>query len=338
MIKVCLDISQIAHNGGVATYTKHLADELSKIKDIELIPLYYSLRKPYTGPLKQVKTVNLPPTLAEILFNRFRKPHLESLLGQDIDVFHSSDWVQPKTYAKKVTTYHDVVPLKYPQWSHPKIVAVHKRRLALVEQEIDQVIVVSEATKEDLVSCSKIDPQKIKVIYEAADESYKPLDEKLVEAFREKYKLPKHFLLAIGGIGARRNLEVIKEAADSLPLVITGQTITRLSDEEMPLLYNAADALVYASLYEGFGLPILEAMQCGTPVVTSNRSSMIEIAGDAAVLVYPTNAGAVRKGIKEALSQKSDLSRKGLNRAKQFSWEKTAEQTAQIYHHLYVEN
>ncbi len=129
-IKVGFDISQIAHQGGVATYTQNLAEELSQLPDFEMIYFYFSLRKPYSGVLKNVKTYPLPPVLAEPMFNKLRVP-IEKFVGF-VDIFHSSDWIQPKTSGKKVTTYHDVVPLKYPQWSHPKIVAVHKRRLELV--------------------------------------------------------------------------------------------------------------------------------------------------------------------------------------------------------------
>lgn len=333
-IKVCLDVSQTAHMGGVAVYTNQLAEELAKIDDIDLIPLYYSLRKPYNGSLKNVKSIKIPPSVGEFLFNRLRLPTVEDLVGA-VNIFHSSDWTQPKTKAKKVTTYHDVIPLKHPQWSKPSIVAVHKRRLRIVEKEIDIVIAVSESTKKDLLECSSIPEDKIKVVYEAANKSFKPYSKEEVELFRKKHNLPDNFLLAIGGIGGRRNLEKIKKAATGHQLIITGENLIGITFEEMPLLYNAADALVYCSLYEGFGLPILEAMQSGTPVVTSNRSSMKEIAGDAAVLVDPEDNDSIRDGVKKALGNTGDYRQKGLLRAKEFNWEKCAEQTAVIYRELH---
>src|SRR5687767_2791096 len=130
MLRVGFDISQIAHPGGVANYTQNLAKRLAQKKELEIVFFYSSLRKPYQGKLKNVKSYRLPPTLFEVLFNKIRNTNIEKFIGA-IDVFHSSDWVQPPAKAKKVTTYHDLVPIKYPQWSHPKIVAVNRKRLKL---------------------------------------------------------------------------------------------------------------------------------------------------------------------------------------------------------------
>ena len=176
-LKVGMDISQLAHRGGVATYVNNLTAQLSKIDDLEMAYFYSSLRKSYHGPLKNVKKYRLPPTLFEMLFNRWRNVSIEKFLGP-LDIFHSSDWIQPPSKAKKVTTYHDVVAIKYPQWSHPKIVAVHKRRLKLVEKEIDMVIAVSESTKKDLLEISSIPKEKITVIYEGVSDNMKPASEK----------------------------------------------------------------------------------------------------------------------------------------------------------------
>src|SRR5476651_14975 len=106
-MRVGFDISQMAHNGGVATYTEKLTAELSKLSDLEMVYFYSSLRKPYHGSLKNIKSYRMPPSLFEILFNNWRNIPIESFIGK-IDIFHSSDWTQPKTYAKKVTTFHDV--------------------------------------------------------------------------------------------------------------------------------------------------------------------------------------------------------------------------------------
>lgn len=332
-MKVGFDISQTAHFGGVKTYTDNLAAFLAKEKDPEMVYFYTSLRKPYCGPLKNVKAFPFPPTIAEVVFNKLRFLPIETLIGK-VDVFHSSDWIQPPTKAKKVTTYHDVVPLKYPQWSHSKIVEVHKRRLGLVEKEIDMVIAVSESTKKDLLEISSIPEEKIIVIYEAAGEQFKPQDEVKVEEFRKKMNLPDKFVLAIGGVGERRNLARIKEAAKNYNLVVTGQNIPWIKEEELPLLYGAARVLLYPSLYEGFGLPILEAFGCGLPVITANISSMPEIGGDAAIYVSPEDTADIEKKlvlVMEDNKLRNDLIKKGLERAKNFSWEKCAEETLEVY-------
>ncbi|MDO8619125.1 MAG: glycosyltransferase family 1 protein [Candidatus Daviesbacteria bacterium] len=335
-IRVGFDISQVAYNGGVATYTKDLTTELSKIRDLEMVYFYSSLRKTYQGKLKNVKNYRLPPTLFEVLFNKIRNVPIEKFLGS-MDIYHSSDWVQPPTKAKKVTTYHDVVPLKYPQWSHPKIVAVHKKRLELVKKEIDIVIAVSKTTKKDLMEISGIPEEKIVVIYEAAGDEFKPQSKNDILNFKKKYKLPDDFVLGIGGVGERRNLERVKRACQDVSLVITGQTIPVLTTEEMPLLYASASILLYPSLYEGFGLPILEAQACGTPVITSNISSMPEVAGDSAILVDPTSQENIKRQVKVLMEDeklREDIINKGFKNVKRFSWKKAAEQTAEVYRNL----
>ena len=332
-MRVGMDISQIAHKGGVATYTTNLSQELSKVRDLEMVYFYSSLRKPYHGELKNVKKFRLPPSLFEMLFNKWRNINIEHFLGP-LDIFHSSDWIQPPSKAKKITTYHDVVPLKYPQWSHPKIVSVHKDRLKIVEREIDCVIAVSESTKKDLIELTNIPEEKIEVVYEAAGENFKVESETKVEEFRKKYKLPQSFVLAIGGIGERRNLKRVKEACQGYDLMISGIDTPMLSDEEMPLLYCAASILLYPSLYEGFGLPILEAMSCGIPVITSDVSSMPEVGGDAAVYVDPHNVEDIKKKLKNVMEDeelRKELIDKGFTQAKKFSWEKTAKETADVY-------
>jgi len=336
MLRVGMDISQLAHLGGVNVYTKNLTDQLAKFDDLEMAYFYSSLRKPYHGGLKGVKKYKLPPTLFEMLFNRWRNVGIEKFIGP-IDVFHSSDWTQPPSKAKKVTTYHDLVPIKYPEWSYPKIVSVHRRRLQIVQREIDLVIAVSESTKKDLMEVSSIPEEKIKVIYEALTGDFKPQSEKNMNKFKKKYNLPENYVLAIGGIGERRNLARIKQACKDYHLVIAGQTIPWLSIEELELLYGSASVLVYCSLYEGFGLPIVDSFACGVPVVTSNVSAMPEIGGDAALYVNPRDVLDIRNKLKEVMEDKDlreDLIKKGLTQVKKFSWEKTAQQTVEVYKEL----
>lgn len=335
-MKVGFDISQIIHPGGVANYTKNLSLNLQNKENLEMVFFFSALRKSYHGHLKNVRKFRLPPGLFEVLFNRIRNVGIEKFIGP-VDIFHSSDWVQPPTKAKKVTTYHDAIALKFPQWSHPKIVAVNKRRIKIVEREIDKVIAVSNSTKKDLLELSRLKSNQIEVIYEGVPEDFKPKTDKEQNEFRKKYRLPERFVLAIGGVGERKNLKRIKKACKDFNLVTTFEDLPILEDEELPLLYSSAQCLVYTTLYEGFGLPILEAMACGIPVITSNVSSMPEVAGRAAVLVNPENVNEINKAIKEVLKDKEmrkELIAKGLNRAKEFTWEKAANQTANLYKSL----
>ncbi|MDO8573338.1 MAG: glycosyltransferase family 1 protein [Candidatus Daviesbacteria bacterium] len=335
MIKVGFDISQVAHSGGVRTYTQNLTSELSKLSNLDMVYFYSSLRKSYTGDLKNVKSFRFPPLLFEPMFNSWRVS-IENFIGS-VDVFHSSDWTEPKSKAKKVTTYHDVVPIKYPQWSHPKIITVHKRRLKLVEQEINMVIAVSEATKKDLLEVSNIPEDKITVIYEGPTADFKPQSKETIKKFKEKYNLPEKFVLAMGGVGERKNLGRVKEACRDYNLVISGQTLPWLSIKELELLYSSADVLLYPSLYEGFGLPILDAFASGTPVVTSNISSMPEVGSDGALYVNPESTEDIKEKLKSVLNDKDlkqDLIKKGFERVRQFSWEKCARETAKVYEGL----
>ena len=333
--RIGFDISQLAHQGGVATYTQKLAEGLQKEKDFEVVFFYSSLRKQYKGPLKGVKKFKLPPSLFEILFNKLRNISIEKFLGP-LDLYHSSDWVQPPTKAKRVTTYHDLVPILYPSWSTPKIVEVHKRRLKLVEKEIDLVIAVSEATKKDLLKVSKIPAEKIVVIYEGVGENFKVQNAKDIAAFRKKYQLPTDFVLAMGGIGERKNLKRLKVACQDLPLIVTHEDITVL-DEELPLLYASARLLAYPSLYEGFRLPVLEAQACGLPVVTSDISSLPEVGGSAAAYVDPTSIKDMAKTIRKVCYDQSirkEMIRDGIQNSKQFTWKKTIDQTIEVYKRL----
>lgn len=339
MIKVGLDISQLAHKGGVNTYTDCLSKELVKQKDLEMIFFYSSLRKPYKGVLPNVKNFKLPPTLFELVFNRIRLMPIENLIGS-IDVFHSSDWIQPPTKAKKVTTYHDLIPLKFPEWSHPKIVEVHKKRLELVEKEIDMVIAVSKTTKKDLLEISKIPESKIKVIYEGVDKKFTKATPEQIKEFKKKYNLPEKFVLGIGGVGERRNLKRAREAANNYIFLVTGEDLPFIPNEEMPILYSAARCLLYPSLYEGFGLPILEAMACHTPVITSNLEAMAEIAGkngDGALLIDPQDIKQIAESLKLIMEDDQiwdDIGSKGVIHAGKFRWDNTAAETIAVYQEL----
>ncbi len=335
-MKVGFDISQTAQGGGVGVYTEELSSELSKLSNLDLVFFYSLLRKGYQGSLPNVKRYLLPPSLLEFIFNRVRFLSIENFIG-DIDIYHSSDWTQPKTKAKKVTTYHDLVPIKFPQWSHPEIVDVQKRRLKIVEQEIDVVIAVSESTKKDLLDVSSISEKKIVVVYEGVSNNFKPQEEKDKLEFKKKYSLPEEFILAIKGIGERKNLERVVSASRDFNLVILGVDIPALQREELPLLYSCAKLLLYPSLYEGFGLPIIEAFACGLPVITSNISSMPEIAGNGALFVDPQDAQDIENKIKILMKDKTlrnDLIKKGIAQARKFTWEKCAEETYKVYQSL----
>ncbi|MBU0572173.1 glycosyltransferase family 4 protein [Patescibacteria group bacterium] len=354
-MKIGIDISQIVYGTGVSTYTRNLIKALLSLdKDSDYVVFGGSLRRRneleafLTGLKGNVsgKVYPFPPTMADILWNRLHVLRIEKLVG-DLDVFHSSDWTQPPSNAFKVTTIHDLVPLRFPQYSHPRIVSAHKARLKHIKREIDVVIVPSDASKEDLM-VNGVSEDRIRVIPEAADPIYKPAEKKEIEKLKRSHRIKEGYILAVG-VGPRKNTERIIEAYEkvragrNLKLIILGHPYKRIEQKsgviftgqvdisKMPTYYSGAEALVYPTIYEGFGLPVLEAFSCKTPVVTSNTSSLPEVAGDAAEIVDPFDVNSITEGIKNALNRKKGLISKGLERSKDFSWEKTAEMTLEVY-------
>ncbi|MEK9147235.1 MAG: glycosyltransferase family 1 protein [Patescibacteria group bacterium] len=366
-MKIAIDVSQIVYGTGVSNYTASLVESLLKIDHKnEYIMFASAFRqrrklKEFQEKLKdhnniQFKILPYPPTVIEIAFNRFRYPPIEKIIGE-VDVFHSSDWTQPKAIgAKMVTTVHDMVVFLFEKSIHPKIVATQKRRLALVKNEADTIICDSETTKDDLVKFLGVDEGKARVIYLAASEEFKPQDEDKTKEVLEKYKIKKPYILSVATQEPRKNIQKLLDVFEKivaerpqLHLVLTGkygwgpgfhsaQNVVWtgfVSQEDLVALYSGCRLFAYPSLYEGFGLPILEAMACGAPVVTSNNSSMAEIAKDAAILVDPRSDGQVKKAVDFVLGLNLEnyqrIVRASLDRARRYSWTKTARETLKVY-------
>jgi glycosyltransferase involved in cell wall biosynthesis len=355
-MRIAIDISSVVYGTGVSWYTRNLVKSvLRQDKDDEFILFGGSLRR--IGELNKIakslseRTVKkfypLPPTVLDLLWNNLHTLPIERLIGE-VDVFHSSDWVQPPTKAFKVTTIHDLVTLRYPEISHPKIVSAHKRRLQWVKKEVDRIIAVSEFTKKEIVELLDIPQDIIVVIPEAADSSFVPTGKSQVDSICKKHGITAPYLLVVG-TDPRKNLpriieayKIVKQELDNLELVVIGKPWNNLLTtqarflghvprEDMPALYTGARVLVYTSIYEGFGLPILEAMSSDCPVVTSNISSMPEVASDAAFFVDPNNSRDIALGIKGVLANRMQWIKRGRERVKKYSWIKTAEKTIQIY-------
>jgi len=357
-MKIAIDISQSVYGTGVSIYTRFLFQKLLEIDQKNQYLLFGgSLRKLST--LKEVskeiygsslncksKFFPISPTIANVLFNKIHYLPIESMIGR-VDVFHSSDWTQPKTRAYKVTTIHDLAPIFMPQITPRNIVDVHKLRLKRVFKEVDMIIVPSIFTKNELLRLGFPD-QKIKVIYEAPGEIFKPKHADEVRKIKKRYRINGNYVLSVG-VGKRKNTQGIMKgyelakAGKDLSLIIAGDPennleikrgirfVGMLKDEELAVLYSGAEALVYPSFYEGFGIPILQAFSCNCPVVTSNLSSMPEVSGGAAILVDPNDASSIAEGIKKALSAPKTYISKGQNRVKDFSWDKAAEETLNVY-------
>ena len=377
-MKIGIDISQVAYEGtGVATYTRSLVENivrLGKSDDFVLFASSFRGRQPVAEFVKSLPAKNikkkfsyLPPKLLEFLWNGIHVLSVESLTGS-LDVFHSSDWLEPPTRsAKRVTTIHDLAVYKYPESFSPKgghdIVKNQKRKLFFVKQYSHRIIAVSENTKKDIMEILGVSDKKIVVIHEAADPLFFPREKEEREKIREKYGIKGEFLFCAGTREPRKNLArliaafaELSRAYPELDLVIAGKygwgddlgadhklqntrvkVLGFVPKEDLACLYSSARAFIYPSLYEGFGLPILEAMACGCPVVTSNLGSMKEIAAGSSVLIDPGSVGSIADGISKVLRSdklREELRIKGLKRVGDFSWEKTALQTLEVYRSL----
>ena len=354
-MKIAVDVSPIIYETGVSVYTYELVKNLLLYdSQNEYVLFGGSLRglgelRAKASELKgnfDTRFVMFPPSVAQVVWNQLHILPVESFIGK-VDVFHASDWTQPPTKAFKVTTVHDLTPIKYPRLSHPRIVAAHSKRFMWIKKEVDAVIVPSMATKKDLLDLD-FKEEKIYVIPEAPNPLVKLAKAEQVMELKKRYRISGKYLLAVG-VTPRKNIDRVISAfekiraGEDLKLVVIGEAKMKIEQtrgvifaghvpfHDLSPFYTGAEALVYPSLYEGFGLPILEAFACGTPVVTSNTSSMREIAQDAAVLVDPYKVESISEGIIKALLQKKDLSKKGMIHVKHFTWEKTARMTLEVY-------
>lgn len=291
------------------------------------------------------------------------------LVLEQIDIFHGLDQAGIPFFFKKgkyVVTFHDVIALVLPETFPLKYRLVFQVGFSAIRRQADMVIVPSESAREDVVRYLKVDQGRIVIIPYGCEERFRPVgDPERFEAVRRKYGLPERYVLFVGVLQPRKNvatllrafsLLVVEKLGQDLKLVVAGESgwgLTEISkmvgslglqdhvvfagsieDEDLPDLYRGAHLFVYPSLYEGFGLPILEAMACGIPVITSNISSMPEVAGDAAVLVDPRDPEGLASAMASVLTDEAlreKLRQKGIARARGFSWDAVARKTLEVY-------
>ncbi|HPT65942.1 MAG TPA: glycosyltransferase family 1 protein [Candidatus Woesebacteria bacterium] len=374
-----IDISSIPYKTGVSSYTLNLVRNLLKIDKVNTYKLFYSsMRLPLPEEIIELKKnhsnlkiyqFKLPPTLLQILWNQLRLFPIELFIGK-CHLFHTSDWTQPPTIkAKTIATVHDLTPFLYPQWHQKKVIVAHKNKMRLAVKKCSKLISVSQNTKNDLLKIfSQINPQKIEIIYEAAEEKYgkfiklsKDAQQKKREAIKKQYDLDR-FILAQGTREPRKNLKRLIDAFIAfkeknpnchVDLAIAGkygwgQDVDGVKDpsvkilgfipeKDMVALHASALCLAYPSLYEGFGLPLVKSLKVGTPIITSNISSMPEVGGKAALYIDPTSTEDITKAITKIIKSsavRNKLTSAGLIQAQKFDWLKTAEETLQVYQSL----
>ena len=352
-MKVAIDLSQILYGTGVSHYRENLVKNLLKIDtQNEYLLFGGSLRRYKELGIRiqelgkaENKIFPIPPTLANIIWNKLHILPIEKLIGK-VDLIHTSDWAEPPSSLPKVTTIHDLTPLKFSKVTPKIIVETHKNRLRWVSKESKRIIVPSDTTKQDLIELG-FDENLITVIYEAPNNSKAKTEE--VERIREKFRIHDDYIIAIG-TNPRKNIEKIAKAyhlsksGKNIKLLIVGENsglkyedergvrfLGHVEDAELAPLLTGSKVLVYPSIYEGLGVPILDAFNCEVPVVTSNLGSMKEVSGDASILVDPYDVNSMSEGITKALETPKTLVAKGLKRVADFSWIKCAEETLKVY-------
>lgn len=371
-MKIAIDVRTVLPNrSGVGNYVLHL---IQNLRQVDPEPIYYFLAQKKNLSLLGHLAREQNPFLTLFshenhplgdFWEHFILPW--HLMKKGIDVFHGPASLIPfrKNHFKLVVTIHDLVAFLFPETIPLKYGAYMRYLLRQAVKKADKIVAVSNHTQQDLVKIMKVPPEKIVVIHEAPSPIFRPVDSKEIwPRLKDRYGVSRKFIYHLGNIEPRKNLIVLLEAftlvcrelGNEYQLVVSGQKgwlIRSLSQflknypardqvlftgyvpmEDLPLFMSGADLFVFPSLYEGFGLPVLEAMSCGTPVISSNRSSIPEIVGSAAILIDPTDIQDLAGRMIELLrnqEEKKQLSRAGLEQAARFSWLEAARKTLDVY-------
>ncbi len=311
--------------------------------------------------LSRLPTVHPP---VRILWEQFVQPWV--LRRRGIDLLHAMAFVGPVVSpCPVVVTVLDLSFLYYPRTFRPGNRLYLRLFSRLSARRARRIIAISEHTKGDIIRCLGIAPERIDVVYCGVEKRFRPVPDGDVLAFRQEKGLPSDFILSLGTLEPRKNLALLLNAYSRLresgasppPLILAGakgwmyeclySQVEQLgmSDsvrfqgyvhpDELPLWYNAATCFVYPSLYEGFGLPPLEAMACGTPVLSSNAASLPEVVGNAGLLLDPLDERGWTHGLAQVLDTpvlRRELAERGLDRASRFGWGRAAQETVRVYH------
>ena len=366
-MRIAIDARKL-RDFGIGTYIRNLLIELSRCdQETE----YVVLCRPDDVESGDVlgRNFRMVPEAARTysIEEQFRIPI--SLARERVRLVHEPHYVLPPAIqCRSVVTIHDCIHLRFPQYLPSRLAYVYaKASMWSATRKADRILTVSEASKRDILHFFNVAPEKVAVIHNAIDDRFLgPPDTKVIDQVRQRYQLDYPFVLYVGNIKPHKNIERLVAAfaharacvSDDLKLLIIGDEISKYPplrqavhrnkvdkhvrflgfqpQERLAVFYRLARAFVFPSLYEGFGLPPLEAMACGTAVVTSNVSSLPEVAGGAALLVDPTDTESIADGMRRAITDetlRADLIARGLKRAHEFSW---AQSVAKI-HAIYLE-
>ncbi len=369
-------LSLLSKLTGIGKYTFELCKRITKLDlnaEIDYFYGYYSkklymMNIPPSGKIvKQIKGY-----LSR--FYLIKKMTRESLLfvsrfsHRSFDLYWEPNIVPLEHLRSKylITTIHDFSFQHYPECLPKESKEYLQKHFWKNIQKSDRIITGSNFIKGEIVDLIKYDAARIEVIYHGVDhDNFKPYDRSLMHKFKTMHRLPEKFILFVGSIEPRKNLKNVLMGYNSLPeafkkeckFVLAGfsgwknkeimDIIRRerdnivylgyLSNLELAYLYNLASAFIYASLYEGFGIPPLEAMACGTPVIVSRRSSLPEVCGDAAHYVDPLRVDSISDGMYKVFSDsamRENLAQRGFARAKTFTWDKSAQSHLSLFNEV----
>ncbi len=349
--------------GGISQYTQHIIRELAGLETGHTFAILQSrkdTRSLAAGPNQRRARMWTPA------HHRWERTALAlELLPRRLDLLHSPDFIPPAGGGfRSVITVHDLAFLHYPQFLTDESRDYYAGQIEAAVARADRIIAVSEATKRDLMALLGVPPEKIAVVLEAASEQYRHATPGEVERLRAVYEIDGPYILFVGTLEPRKNVDgllrayaqLCAEVPDVPQLVIAGgrgwlyqETLALyeqlglgdrvcwtgvIPPDDLPALYSAAEVLCLPSYYEGFGLPPLEAMACGTPVVVSDRASLPEVVGEAGLYVDPDDVASIAAALRRVLEDSvlaADLRRRGLARADEFSWSRAARETLAVY-------
>ena len=372
MTRITIDYTPaIQQHAGIGRYADELTHALLALDTDDEFRLFYvdpAGRTP-APPLDRLTRTTLQrsnkPWRLQLLLASYLHRSLDRLVDQGTDVFHATDHVLPRlTHTRSVFTLHDLTVVKHPETHSALNRWFSQLMLPRFLRAADAIIAVSFSTQQDAATLYGIAADRMRVVHLGVRPRFKSIDPAVCAAARTRYRLPDRFILTVGTIEPRKNMTVLlesyrilKDQGTDLKLVIAGKPgwhyqpfFSRLRDlglehevilpgflpdEDLPAVYALAEVFAFPSLYEGFGLPALEAMACGTPVICSNTSSLPEVAGDAALLITPTDVRSWAQALAQVTRDRAfhaELRQRGLRQAARFTWEETARQTLAIYH------